>query len=87
MATDKEVSAMEIKLTDPKAPFVFTRGFFHKVTKMLNFELWQKLRKKGASKYDQKLVIGDTFEDVIKVSVKPVKAHPKKTGKPSKNSK
>jgi len=32
-----------------------------------------KAKKKRASKYDQKLAIDGTFEDVIRVSVRPAK--------------
>jgi hypothetical protein len=43
-----------------------------------------KAKKKRASKYDEKLAINGSFEDVIKVSVTPGKQEPKKVEKPKK---
>jgi hypothetical protein len=34
---------------------------------------WQEQRKKRADKYDTKLAINGTFEDVMKVSVTPLR--------------
>lgn len=43
--------------------------------------------KKRAEKYDAKLAIDGSFEDVIKLSVTTAKVEPKKPAKPSKNKK
>lgn len=42
-----------------------------------------KAKKKRASKYDQKLAINGTFEDVIRVSVQPGKAKDEPVKKPA----
>jgi hypothetical protein len=43
-----------------------------------------KAKKKRADKYDSKLAITGSFDDVIKVSVTPQKQEPKKADKPQK---
>jgi hypothetical protein len=43
-----------------------------------------KAKKKRADKYDSKLGINGSFEDVIKVSAEPYKPAPKKEKKPTK---
>ena len=43
-----------------------------------------KAKKKRADKYDSKLAINGSFEDVIKVMVTPQKPEPKKVDKPKK---
>ena len=41
--------------------------------KIVNLLSWQEQRKKRADKYDTKLAINGTFEDVMKVSVTPLR--------------
>jgi hypothetical protein len=43
-----------------------------------------KAKKKRADKYDTKLAINGSFEDVIKVMVTPTKQEPEKEKKPVK---
>jgi hypothetical protein len=43
-----------------------------------------KAKKKRASKYDEKLAINASFEDVIKVSATPYKPGPKPVKPPKK---
>jgi hypothetical protein len=43
-----------------------------------------KKKKKRAIKYNEKLAINESFEDVIKVMVTPTKQEPKKVNKPKK---
>jgi hypothetical protein len=60
-------------------------GFpFSKVQKGCNFVIMVKAKKKRASKYDTKLAINASFEDVIKVSATPYKPAPEKPVKPRK---
>jgi hypothetical protein len=60
-------------------------GFpFSKVQKRCNFIFMAKAKKKRADKYDTKLAINGSFEDVIKVMVTPSKQEPKKVDKPKK---
>jgi hypothetical protein len=57
---------------------------FSKVLKRRNFINMPKPKKKRADKYDTKLAIEGSFEDVIRVSVTPGKPEPKKVDKPKK---
>jgi hypothetical protein len=57
---------------------------FSKVQKRCNFVIMAKAKKKRASKYDEKLAINGSFEDVIKVMVTPTKQEPKKDKKSAK---
>jgi hypothetical protein len=43
-----------------------------------------KAKKKRADKYDTKLAINATFDEIIKVSAEPYKPVDKKTDKPKK---
>jgi len=43
-----------------------------------------KAKKPRAKKYDEKLAVKGSFEDVIKLSVTPQKPEPKKIDKPKK---
>jgi hypothetical protein len=43
-----------------------------------------KAKKKRASKYDTKLAINASFDEIIKVSVEPYSPKDKKAGKPKK---
>jgi hypothetical protein len=43
-----------------------------------------KAKKKRASKYDTKLAINASFDEIIKVSVTPYTPSPKKIDKPKK---
>jgi hypothetical protein len=43
-----------------------------------------KAKKKRADKYDNKLAINGSFEDVIKAMFTPTKQEPKKVDKPKK---
>jgi len=57
-----------------------------KEQKRCNFIFMAKEKKKRADKYDTKLAINGSFEDVIKVMVTPMPA-PKKEIKPVKKKK
>jgi hypothetical protein len=57
---------------------------FSKVQKRCNFICMAKAKKKRADKYDNKLAINGSFDDVIKVSVTPSLTQPKKVNKPKK---
>jgi hypothetical protein len=54
------------------------------VTLLCKFVIMAKAKKKRADKYDTKLAINGSFEDVIKVMVTPTKQEPKKVDKPKK---
>jgi hypothetical protein len=62
---------------------VFVTGFPFKDGKSRKFATMAKA-KKPASKYDEKLAMNGTFEDVIKVSVAGFPAYKPKFIKPSK---
>ena len=64
----------------------FPRGvcYYKGSFKICKFVIMAKVKKKRASKYDEKLAINGTFDEVIKVSATPYKPVPKKQAKPVK---
>jgi hypothetical protein len=60
---------------------------FSEVQKRCNFIFMAKVKKKRASKYDEKLAINASFEDVIKISVAGNPAPKPKPAKPLKKKK
>jgi hypothetical protein len=57
---------------------------FSKVQKRCNFIFMAKEKKKRATKYDEKLDINASFDDIIKLSAEPYTPAPKKEKKPAK---
>jgi hypothetical protein len=57
---------------------------FSKVQKRCNFIFMAKEKKKRATKYDEKLAINASFDDIKKLSATPYTPKPKKVDKPKK---
>jgi hypothetical protein len=60
---------------------------FSKVQKRCNFVSMAKANKKRASKYDEKLAINASFDEIIKVSATPYKPKAKKEQKTNNKKK